>query len=121
MRILSQLMIFLVSVEHIYFFYLETFAWTSPSTRRKFATTAEFATASRALAANQGLYNSFLAAGLSWSLLHHEARFAWQLQAFFLTCVIAAALFGAFTVKRSILLIQGVPALLALILAFLTS
>ena len=114
MRMLSLILVGLVAAEHLYFLYLEMFAWTTPKTRRAFGTTAEFAEASQSLAANQGLYNGFLSAGLVWSLLHPDVAFAMQLKLFFLACVIVAAIYGALSVKRSILYVQGIPAMLAL-------
>ena len=114
MHALVLLLVALVAIEHLYFLYLEMFAWTQQRTRRAFGTTAEFAEASKSLAANQGLYNGFLAAGLIWSLVHPDPLMARQLQLFFLGCVLLAALYGGITVKRSILLIQGLPAALAL-------
>jgi putative membrane protein len=94
------------------------FLWTTPRARRVFGTTPEFAQASRALAANQGLYNGFLAAGLLWGLLHPDPRVGTQIQIFFLLCVLVAAIYGGMTAKRSILLVQGGPALLALLTVF---
>ncbi|HNP71674.1 MAG TPA: DUF1304 domain-containing protein [Kouleothrix sp.] len=117
---ISKALVGLVALEHVYILYLEMFGWTSPRVRRIFGTTPEFAQASRALAANQGLYNGFLAAGLLWSLLHPDAGTGRQLALFFLGCVLLAALFGGLTAKRSILWVQGGPALLAL-LALLAS
>ncbi len=114
MRMLSLILIGLVAFEHLYFMYLEMFVWTTKSTRRAFGTTAEFAEASKSLAANQGLYNGFLASGLAWSLLNPDLAFALQLKIFFLACVITAAIYGALSVKRSILYVQGIPAMLAL-------
>jgi putative membrane protein len=114
MRMLSLILIGVVAFEHLYFLYLEMFAWTAPKTRRAFGTTAEFAEASKSLAANQGLYNGFLAAGLIWSLLQPDTAFALQLKIFFLACVMVAAIYGALSVKRSILYVQGIPAMLAL-------
>jgi putative membrane protein len=105
----------LVAIEHLYILYLEMFAWTTPRVQRIFGTTPQVARDSKVLAANQGLYNGFLAAGLLWSLLHPDAAFATQLQLFFLGCVIVAAIYGGLTAKRSILLVQGGPALLALL------
>ena len=114
MHMLSLILIALVAFEHLYFMYLEMFVWTTKKTRRIFGTTEEFALASKGLAANQGLYNGFLSAGLVWSLLQPDAAFAWQLKVFFLACVIVAAIYGAMSVKRSILFVQGGPAMLAL-------
>lgn len=114
MHFLILPLVALVAVEHLYFLYLEMFAWTQSRTRRAFGTSAEFAEASKSLAANQGLYNGFLAAGLIWSLLQPDPLLARQLQLFFLACVLLAALYGGVSVKRAILLIQGLPAALAL-------
>jgi len=115
MEIVSKLLIALVALEHVYFLVLEMFLWTTPRTRRSFGTTEDFAQASKTLAANQGLYNGFLAAGLVWSLLSSDPNIAHQIGFFFLGCVLIAGVYGGLTVKRSILLIQGLPALLALI------
>jgi putative membrane protein len=104
----------LVAVEHLYILILEMFLWTTPRGRRTFGLTEDFARATKALAANQGLYNGFLAMGLLWSLSPSTALYATALQTFFLGCVLVAAIFGAATAKRSILFIQGGPAALAL-------
>lgn len=116
LAILGSIFVALVAVEHLYFLYLEMFAWTTPRVQRIFGTTAEFAHASKTLAANQGLYNGFLAAGLIWALLHPDALVSSQLRLFFLACVLIAAIYGAFSVKRTILWVQGGPALIALLL-----
>lgn len=116
MQMIGMIFVGLVAAEHLYFLYLEMFAWTRPTTRRAFGLTAEFAEASKALAANQGLYNGFLAAGLIWSLLQADAAFAFQLKCFFLGCVIVAALYGAYSAKLRILWLQGGPAAAALAL-----
>ncbi|NOX68646.1 MAG: DUF1304 domain-containing protein [Gammaproteobacteria bacterium] len=103
-----------VALQHIGFLILEMFLWTSPIGLRTFGLTPEFAQQSSSLAANQGLYNGFLAAGLIWSLLaDNRAR---SLQVFFLSCVIVAGIFGAATAKLSILFIQAVPAAVALLI-----
>lgn len=115
MLVLSLVMVGLVAIEHVYILYLEMFAWTTRRVQRMFGTTPEFARESRALAANQGLYNGFLAAGLLWGLGHPDAAIGTQIQLFFLGCVLVAALFGGLTAKRSILWVQGGPALLALL------
>jgi putative membrane protein len=119
LALLSTVLVGLVALEHVYILYLEMFAWTTPRTRRVFGTTPEFAQASRALAANQGLYNGFLAAGLFWGLLHPDPQVGLQIQIFFLVCVLVAAIYGGLTAKRSILIVQGGPALLALIAVLL--
>ncbi len=105
---ISNILIAVVAALHLYFMYLEMVAWDQPLGRKVFRTTAEFATASKALAANQGLYNGFLVAGLAWGLYLGEAGFG--VKVFFLACVIVAGLFGAATVSRRILYAQALPA-----------
>jgi putative membrane protein len=119
MKIIATALTALVAVEHLYFLVLEMFLWATPRGRKAFGTTKEFAEQSKALAANQGLYNGFLAAGLAWGLFHPDPALAFQIKIFFLLCVIAAAVFGGLTVKKAILAIQGAPALLALVFLFL--
>jgi putative membrane protein len=109
---LGNILIALVAALHLFFMYLEMVAWDTPAGHRAFGLTPEFAKASKVLAANQGLYNGFLAAGLIWGLYLGEAGFA--VKVFFLGCVMAAGLFGAATVSRKILCVQAVPAVLAL-------
>ncbi|BBI31407.1 DUF1304 domain-containing protein [Cohnella abietis] len=109
----------IVALEHVYILIMEMFLWTSPSTRQRFGTSESFAKDTKSLAANQGLYNGFLAAGLVWGLLHPNTTFGYQIQIFFLVCVLVAAVFGGFTAKRSILIVQGVPAAAALIFVLL--
>jgi putative membrane protein len=115
MSTLSIILVSLVAVEHIYILIMEMFMWTKPRTLKVFGLENSFAEETKAMAANQGLYNGFLAAGLLFGLFHSNAAFGLQLQVFFLTCVLVAAVFGSFTVKRSILFVQGFPALLALL------
>jgi putative membrane protein len=115
MAAISKILVALVGLEHLYILYLEMFLWTTPTGLRVFGTTKETAETSKTLAANQGLYNGFLAAGLFWGVIHPDAAVGHQIQVFFLLCVIVAAVYGGVTVKRSILLIQGTPALIALI------
>ena len=103
----------LVAALHAYFLVLEMFLWTTPTGRRVFRTTPEFAEASRVLAANQGLYNGFLAAGLVWGMSLGAPGYG--IRIFFLTCVIVAGVYGAATVGRKILFVQALPAALALI------
>lgn len=118
MHTVIDILVAAVALLHLYFLVLEMFLWTKPLGRKIFRLTPEFAEASRALAANQGLYNGFLAAGLIWSLLAPHP-FAFWLQIFFLTCVIVAGVYGAVTVNRRILWIQAAPAFLALVLLHL--
>ncbi len=110
----SLFLVGLVAVEHLYIMYLEMVLWTTPKGLKAFAMTQEVADSSKVLAANQGLYNGFLAAGLIWSLAHPNPVIALQIQYFFLGCVLVAAAYGGATAKPSILLVQGLPALLAL-------
>lgn len=119
MAILRNVLVAFVALEHVGFLVLEMFLFKSPAGRRIFGTTPEFAAQAAPLAANQGLYNGFLAAGLVWSLLAAEP-FAGQLRLFFLACVLIAAVFGAATASRRILVIQGLPALLALVVSLAT-
>jgi putative membrane protein len=112
MSMLANLLVALVALLHAGFLVLEIFFWNTPFGHRSFAMTPEFAAASATLAANQGLYNGFLAAGLAWGLLSHANGFA--IKVFFLVCVIVAGLFGAATAKTSILFVQALPAALAL-------
>jgi putative membrane protein len=105
-----------VIIEHVWFLVLEMFLWTRPLGLKTFRNTPEFARQSAALAANQGLYNGFLAAGLLWSLVHPAPDVARQIQVFFLACVAVAGIAGAVTVSRRIFFIQAVPALAGLAL-----
>lgn len=102
----------LVALLHIYFLILEMFLWDKPQGMKAFGSTPEFAKATKVLAANQGLYNGFLAAGLIWGLWLGAAGF--QIKVFFLICVIIAGLYGAATAGRKILFVQALPAALAL-------
>lgn len=116
MRILGSILVALVAALHIGFLVLEMFLWTTPFGLRTFNLTPEFAAASAALAANQGLYNGFLAAGLIWGLVARESAFA--IKVFFLVCVIVAGVFGAATAKGTILFVQALPAAIALLVLF---
>jgi putative membrane protein len=114
MTLLANVVVGLVAVLHVYFLVLEMFLWNTPFGRKTFNLGADFAAQSRALAANQGLYNGFLAAGLVWGLcLGAEGR---AVKIFFLGCVIVAGLFGGFTASRKILFVQALPAAIALAL-----
>lgn len=113
----ANVLIAIVAFEHLLFLVLEMFLWTTPTGMRVFGTTPEFAAQSAVLAANQGLYNGFLAAGLLWSLVRKPD--ADSIKIFFLACVVIAGVFGGMTAKTSILFVQGLPALLALVLVLL--
>ncbi|WP_406872814.1 DUF1304 domain-containing protein [Aminobacter sp. P9b] len=109
---LANILVGLVALIHLYIVYLEMVLWDTPRGHKAFGLKPDFAMASKVLAANQGLYNGFLAAGLIWGLWLGEAGF--QVKVFFLLCIAIAGLYGAATVSRKILYIQTVPAALAL-------
>jgi putative membrane protein len=119
MKILSIIITSIVMLEHIWFLILEMFLWNTPMGIKVFKLTPEFALQSKALAANQGLYNGFLAAGLLWGLVHKNPEIKKQLLCFFLGCIFIAGVFGAATVSPRIFYMQAVPALLALVLNFI--
>ena len=118
MSIAANIVIAVIALLHLWFLILEMFLWTRPSGRRAFGTTVEFAEQSKALAANQGLYNGFLAAGLVWGLCLGGAA-GFSVKVFFLGCVLVAGIFGGLTASRKILWIQALPALIALVLIHL--
>ena len=118
MTLFSNIAVAIVALLHLYFLMLEMFLWNKPFGRRLFGLTPEFAQASAALAANQGLYNGFLAAGLLWGLGLGAAGFG--IKAFFLGCVVVAGVYGAFTVSRRIFWVQALPGVLALALVLTT-
>jgi putative membrane protein len=115
MRIAANVLAAFVALEHVGFLVLEMFLWTKPLGLKIFRLTPQVAAASAGLAANQGLYNGFLAAGLVWGLLSAEQA-ALPIKTFFLACVVVAGVFGAATVSPRILLVQAAPALAALAL-----
>ncbi|AHI00807.1 DUF1304 domain-containing protein [Kutzneria viridogrisea] len=110
MHVVAQVLVGLVALIHVYILVLEMFLWTTPRGRAAFGLEPEFAEQTKALAANQGLYNGFLAAGLIWGLIG-----SWPAQVFFLVCVVVAGVYGAATASRRILYVQALPAVLALI------
>lgn len=114
MKILADVLVGLVALLHLWFLVLEMFLWTKPYGRRAFGLTAEKAETTKALAANQGLYNGFLAAGLGWGL--YAGADGYPVKVFFLGCIIVAGIFGAATASRKILWVQAVPAAVALAL-----
>jgi putative membrane protein len=116
---IANVLVALVAALHVYFLVLEMFLWTKPLGLRTFRNSLEKAQDTAVLAANQGLYNGFLAAGLIWGLVQAVPGFAFQIKVFFLLCVIIAGVYGAATVSRKILFVQAAPAALALILLWL--
>lgn len=118
MDIIQKAAVLFIAFLHIGFLYLEMVLWPTPKGQKIFKIDAEFAARSAALAKNQGLYNGFLAAGLIWSLFAVEP-FNFQLQVFFLGCVIVAGIFGALTASRNIIFLQALPAVVALAIVLL--
>jgi len=114
MSLVANVIVGLVGLLHVYFLVLEMFFWTKPAGLRAFGQTREAAEASKVLAANQGLYNGFLAAGLFWGLSLGAAGFG--VKVFFLLCVLVAGLYGAATASRKILFVQALPAAVGLAL-----
>jgi putative membrane protein len=114
MLIVADVLVALVALIHAYILVMEMFLWNTPRTRAAFGLTAEFAEQTKALAANQGLYNGFLAAGLIWGLLGSRPA-----EIFFLCCVIVAGIYGAVTATKRILFVQVVPGALALLFVLL--
>jgi putative membrane protein len=114
MALAANVVIAIVALLHLYFLVLEMFLWDKPAGLRAFGHSAEAAAASKVLAANQGLYNGFLAAGLVWGLSLGAA--GTSIKVFFLLCVLIAGIYGALTASRKILFVQALPALVALIL-----
>ena len=108
-----------VAFQHLSFLVLEMFLWKSPIGKKIFGLSDQYAETTASLAANQGLYNGFLAMGLIWALLHPTPSFALQLKIFFLTCIVIAGIYGAISVNIRILFIQSIPALIGLIYLFL--
>lgn len=121
MTTLANLLVFLTALMHAGFLYLEMFLWTTPFGLKTFGMEPDQAETTRALAANQGLYNGFLAIGLLWGLVYPDPLVSFQIKMFFLLCVIAAAAYGAWTVNRRILYVQGGPAIAALVLVLVAS
>jgi putative membrane protein len=109
----SQILTGLVAALHVYFLILEMFLWATPVGQRAFGRSPQEQESTKVLAANQGLYNGFLAAGLVWSLVGSELM-AIPIRSFFLGCVIVAGIYGGLTASRKILFIQAVPAAIAL-------
>lgn len=123
MTLIADILVALIALLHVYILVLEMVLWTRPAGLRAFSNTPEKAQATAVLAANQGLYNGFLAAGLAFGLLYAplfgDAAAALHIKSFFLACIAIAGLYGAATAARKILYIQTLPAVLALLLLWL--
>jgi putative membrane protein len=117
MSMIANVVVALIALLHIYILVLEMFLWDKPRGMKAFGLTPEGAAITKPLAANQGLYNGFLAAGLIWGLL--SAANGFDIKVFFLCCVLVAGVYGAATANKKILFIQAVPAAIGLVLVFL--
>ena len=115
MNLIANILVVLVAILHLGFLALEMFFWDHPFGRKRFGMTPEYSKASASLAADQGLYNGFLAAGLFWGLVTGET----SVKIFFLVCVVVAGIYGGLTTRRTILYVQALPGLLALLFVYL--
>lgn len=113
MTLITYLLVALIAAEHLLFLVVEMFLWTRPAGLKMFNNSPEFARQTKAMAANQGLYNGFLVAGLIWSLLSAGTDFSKPLMLFFTGCVIIAGLYGGFSISRKIYVVQALPAVIA--------
>ena len=119
MNLFAQITIALIALLHIYILYMEMFAWTTLGRRTFGGYSKEFFHKTKSMAANQGLYNGFLAAGLIWSLLIADVNWSNNVALFFLACVAIAGVFGAFSADKKIVLFQTLPAVIGMILVLL--
>lgn len=119
MELIISILVLLIALEHFYFLYLEMFLWTKKAGQKTFGHSKQDAEKTKVLAANQGLYNGFLAAGLIWGFFHPNSEFSLQIILFFLGCIIIAGVYGAVTAKKTILYIQALPAFITAILVLL--
>jgi putative membrane protein len=120
MKLIADVLITLVALIHVYILWLEMFAWTTRGKKSFKSIPHHLFEPTKKLAANQGLYNGFLAAGLIWSLFIGDPVWSGNVALFFLGCVFVAGLYGAATAQKSILFIQSLPAALAMVFVFLT-
>lgn len=120
MEILSKILLAIVALEHLYILYMEMFAWETLGKKTfKGSLKPELFTPTKGLAANQGLYNGFLAAGLIWSLFICDTKWSINVAIFFLGCVIVAGVYGAISASKKIFFVQALPAILALVVLLL--
>ncbi len=117
--LMEKILLSFIALQHLGFLILEMFFWTQPLGRKVFRMSAEQAQSTAVLAANQGLYNGFLAAGLTWAVICSDPAMANQLGIFFASCVLVAGIYGAYSVNKRIFLIQGMPALVYLVLSLI--
>jgi putative membrane protein len=119
MKLIAEILIGVVAIEHLYILWMEMFAWTTQGRKTFKSFPSDLFEKTKSLAANQGLYNGFLSAGLIWSLLIHDPVWRVNVACFFLGCVIVAGVFGALTAQKSIFYVQALPAILALLFILL--
>ncbi len=117
--IIAKSLVSFIALLHIYFLILEMFFWTKPLGLKTFRQTEQKAKDSEALAANMGLYNGFMAAGLIWSLVHPDGVLGPQIALFFLSCIVLAGIYGGYSVGKKIFFIQSIPALVAIVFLFI--
>ncbi len=117
--ILAQIIVVIVALLHIYFLWLEMFAWTTKAKKVFRSFPDDLFEPTKTLAANQGLYNGFLAAGLIWSLFIQDATWQVNVALFFLGCVAVAGIYGAYSASKKIFVVQGLPALIGIVLLLL--
>jgi len=115
MEIIAKIAIGIIAIEHIYILWLEMFAWTTKA-RKVFPLPKDLFEPTKSMAANQGLYNGFLAAGLIWSLLITDVEWSKNIALFFLSCVLVAGIYGGLSVSKRILTVQALPALVAILI-----
>jgi len=118
MNILKTILILLIATEHLYFLYFEMFAWETIGKKTFKSLPENLFTPTKTLAANQGLYNGFLAAGLIWSLFISDKAWSENVSIFFLICIIVAGLYGAMTASKKIFFVQALPAIITIALIF---
>jgi len=119
MKYLSKALIAFVAVEHLFILWIEIFAWQTVGSSVFSVFSADFFSLTTSMAANQGLYNGFLAAGLIWAFIIKNRKWSFNISCFFLICVLIAGIFGAFTIQNKIFFTQGIPALISLIVLFI--
>jgi putative membrane protein len=121
MKIIIQILIGLIALEHLYFLWIEMFAWESTGKKTfKKVIPDELFKSTKGLAANQGLYNGFLSAGLIWTFFIADSTWKTYISFFFLGCILIAGIYGGITAGRKIILIQALPAVIALIFLLLS-
>ena len=119
MSILSKVLIGIIAFEHLYILWVEMFAWTTVGKKMFKSLPEHLFESTKGLAANQGLYNGFLAAGLVWSLIISDVAWASNISVFFLGCVVTAGVYGGLSASKSILLKQALPAAIVLVLTLI--